>query len=152
MCSRRKLMAPISSSAKRSISSRVVVKQPSSSSDDGSDHPKPIASDFTGNGNGSPLLADVEIDGGLSGGVIEGSPESRTSRGIVVRNGGIGLAFSDGVVDGFGDLRPSVLIRDTGDEVFFRGARNRSAANASGNLVVSDSGTDPFAAPLAGLI
>jgi hypothetical protein len=26
------------------------------------------------------------------------------------------------------------------------------AANASGNLVVSDSGTDPFAAPLAGLI
>jgi hypothetical protein len=122
--------------------------QTSSSSDDGSDHPKPIASDFTGNGNGSPLLADAVIDGGLDG----GSPERRNSRGIVVRNGGKGLAFSDWVVDGCGDLLPSGLISDTGDEALFRGAGNSAASNASGNLVVPGSGTDPFAAPLAGLI
>jgi hypothetical protein len=126
--------------------------QTSSSSDDGSDHPKPIASDFTGNGNGSPLLADAVIDGGLSGGLDGGSPERRNSRGIVVRNGGKGLAFSDWVVDGCGDLLPSGLISDTGDEALFRGAGNSAASNASGNLVVPGSGTDPLAAPLAGLI
>jgi hypothetical protein len=62
------------------------------------EEPAPVASDFTGNGNGSPLIADAVIDGGINGGVDEGSPERRTNRGLVVRNGGHGLAFSDGVV------------------------------------------------------
>ena len=41
---------------------------------------------------------------------------------------------------------------DGGDEAFFQAIRNRVATNATGNLVVPHSVTDPFAAPLAGLI
>ena len=55
-------------------------------------------------------------------------------------------------VDGFGELLPSGLISDSGDEAFFRDARNRSASNQSGNLVVPGSDSDPFAAPLTTLI
>jgi hypothetical protein len=116
------------------------------------EEPAPVASDFTGNGNGSPLIADAVIDGGINGGVDEGSPERRTNRGLVVGNGGHGLAFSDGVVYSFGDLLPSGLISDSGDEAFFRGVRRGSISNGSGNLVVTGSGTDPFAAPLTTLI
>ena len=47
---------------------------------------------------------------------------------------------------------PSGLISDTGDGAIFSGARNKSVSNASGNLLVPDSGTDPFAAPLATLL
>jgi hypothetical protein len=112
----------------------------------------PVASDFTGNGNGSPLIADAVIVGGINGGVDEGSPERGTSRGLVSGNGGKGLAFSDGVVYSFGDLLPSGLISDSGDEVFFRGPRRGSVSNGTGNLVVPGSGTDPFAAPLTTLI
>jgi hypothetical protein len=130
--------------------------QASSGSDGGSDDPQPVASEFTSIGNGTPLLADEIIDGGSSGGGDDASPERRTSRGLVVRNGGNGLAFSDGSLCGFGDgfcdLLPSGLISDTGDEAIFSGARNKSVSNASGNLLVPDSGTDPFAAPLATLI
>jgi hypothetical protein len=100
------------------------------------EEPAPVASDFTGNGNGSPLIADAVIDGGINGGVDEGSPERRTNRGLVVRNGGHGLAFSDGVVYSFGDLLPSGLISDSGDEAFFRGVRRGSISNGSGNLVL----------------
>jgi|LakMenE01Jun11ns_1017448.scaffolds.fasta_scaffold9742951_1 hypothetical protein len=116
------------------------------------EEPAPVASDFTGNGNGSPLIADAVIDGGINGGVDEGSPERRTSRGLVSGNGGNGLAFSDGVVYSFGDLLPSGLISDSGDEAFFRGVRGGSVSNGTGNLVVTGSGTDPFAAPLTTLI
>jgi len=116
------------------------------------EEPTPVASDFTGNGNGSPLIADAVIDGGINGGFDEGSPERRTSRGLVSGNGGNGLAFSDGVVYSFGDLLPSGLISDSGDEVFFRDPRRGSISNGTGNLVVPGSGTDPFAAPLTTLI
>lgn len=111
-----------------------------------------MASDFTSIGNGTPLLADEIIDGGISGGVDDASTERRASRGIFAGTGGHGLACSDGSFYGLGDLLPSGLIGEGGDEVFLRGARNRSASNASGNLVGPDSGADPFAAPLAGLI
>jgi hypothetical protein len=127
------------------------------------EEPAPVASDFTANGTSSPLLANVQnpeepliadavIDGGINGGVDEGSPERRTSRGLVSGNGGNGLAFSDGVVYSFGDLLPSGLISDSGDEAFFRGVRGGSVSNGTGNLVVTGSGTDPFAAPLTTLI
>jgi hypothetical protein len=127
-----------------------------SGSDGGSDDPQPVASEFTGIGGGTPLLADEIIDGGSRGGGDDASPERRTSRGLVVRNGGKGLAFSDGIIDGFGDgfgdLLPSGLISDSGDGAIFSGVRNKSVSNASGNLLVPDSGTDPFAAPLATLL
>jgi hypothetical protein len=128
----------------------------SSGSDGGSNDPQPVASEFTSIGNGTPLLADEIIDGGSSGGGDDASPERRTSRGIVVGTGGHGIAFSDEIIDGFGDsfgdLLPSGLISDSGDGAIFSGARNKSASNASGNLLVPDSGTDPFAAPLATLL
>ena len=124
--------------------------------DGGSDDPQPLASEFTGIGNGTPLLADEIINGGSSGGGDDASPERRTSQGLVVRNGGKGLAFSDWIIDGFCDgfcdLLPSGLISDTGDEAFFKVGRNKSVSNATGNLVVPDSGTDPFAPPLHTLI
>jgi hypothetical protein len=104
-----------------------------SGSGGGSDDPKPVASDFTSIGNGTPLLADEIIDGGLS-------------------DAGSGLACGDGSFYGFDDLLPSGLSSDGGDGVFLLGARNRSASNATGNLVGPDSGADPFAAPLAELI
>ena len=126
--------------------------QASSGSDGGSDDPQPVASEFTSIGNGTPLLADAIIDSGSSGGGDDASPERRTSRGIVAGNSGNGLAFSDGSFCGFGDLLPSGLISDTGDEAFFKAGRNKSVSNATGNLLVPDSGTDPFAAPLATLI
>ena len=116
------------------------------------EEPAPVASDFLANGTGSPLIADAVIDGGINGGFDEGSPERRTSRGLVSGNGGNGLAFSDGVVYSFGDLLPSGLISDSGDEVFFRDPRRGSISNGTGNLVVPGSGTDPFAAPLTTLI
>jgi hypothetical protein len=116
------------------------------------EEPAPVASDFTGNGNGSPLIADAVIDGGINGCVDEGSPERGTSRGLVVGNGGNGLAFSDGVVYSFGDLLPRGLISDSGGEAFFRAPRRGSVSNGTGNLVVPGSGTDPFAAPLTTLI
>ena len=118
----------------------------------GSDDPQPVASEFTSIGNGTPLLADAIIDGGSRDGGDDASPERRTSRGVVCGNGGNGIAFSDGNIDGFCDLLPSGLISDTGDGAIFSGARNKSVSNASGNLLVPDSGTDPFAAPLATLI
>jgi hypothetical protein len=104
-----------------------------------------------GNGNKSAYNLDG-LNGGINGGVDEGSPERGTSRGLVVRNGGKGLAFSDGVVYSFGDLLPSGLISDSGDEAFFRAPRRGSISNGTGNLVVTGSGTDPFAAPLTTLI
>jgi len=116
------------------------------------EEPAPVASDFTATGIGSPLLADAVIDGGINGGVDEGSSEHRTSRGLVSGNGGNGLAFSDGVVYSFGDLLPSGLISDSGDEAFFRAPRRGSISNGTGNLVVTGSGTDPFDAPLTTLI
>jgi len=67
-------------------------------------------------------------------------------------NGGHPHAIGDGVVDDFGKPLPSGLISDGGDEAFFQAIRNRVATNATGNLVVPHSVTDPFAAPLAGLI
>ena len=120
--------------------------------DGGSDDPKPVASEFTSIGNGTPLLADAIIDGGSSGSDDDASPERRTSRGVVAGNGGNCRAFSDGSFCGLGDLLPIGLISDTGDEAFFKVGRNKSVSNASGNLLVPDSGTDPFAAPLATLI
>lgn len=114
----------------------------------GSDDPQPVASEFTSIGNGTPLLADAIIDGGSSGGGDAASPDRRTSRGVVAGNSGNCSAFSDG----FGDLLPSGLISDIGDEAFFKAGRNKSVSNASGNLLVPDSGTDPFTATLATLI
>lgn len=126
-------------------------EQASPGTDGSSEDPKPVASDFTSIGNGTPLVIDGIIDGGLNGGVDEGSTESLTSRGVVAGNAGGGLVFSDGIVSDFGALVPSGLISDGVDEPLYLGARNRSASNASGNLVFADSGIDPFAAPLAGL-
>jgi hypothetical protein len=116
--------------------------------DGGADDPQPVVSEFTSIGNGTPLLADAIIDGGSSGGGDAASPDRRTSRGVVAGNSGNCSAFSDG----FGDLLPSGLISDIGDEAFFKAGRNKSVSNASGNLLVPDSGTDPFTATLATLI
>lgn len=120
---------------------------------DGSlEDPKPVASEFTFIGNGTPLVIDGIIDGGLNGGVDGGSSESLTSQGVVAGTSGHGLGFSDEIVFEFGALVPSGLISDGVDEPLYLGARNRSASNASGNLVFADSGIDPFAALSAGLI
>jgi hypothetical protein len=89
---------------------------------------------------------------GLSGGADDGSAEQRTSRGILAGPGSHGLGCSDECFYGFGDLQPSGLISDGGDEAFPMGVHNRSAAYASCNLMAPDSDADPYAAPLAGVI
>jgi hypothetical protein len=109
-----------------------------------------LASEFTGIGGGTPLradrrdpLTDAAVDPIIDGGVWDSVPAAAPELVLSWPSGGAEDRLT------LLDLPPIGGLDGSGEDPFLKAARNKSASNATGNLLSADGPAASLAAPPA---